>query len=179
MTNPRLLQMHCASVSWNSFFSELVFSNRGVINALAPQFLPGTGHLKNHMVALGYVRMSQERWAWKRLLRNTTVEEKRNLHSRHAWRCCCNLAKCRKFPGVLCSTRSVCVHRLPNALAVWLRFPVKRSISSSVCSRAKPYRYHFWRPPWFLKPLWPGGLERWPYLSAHFIPTSGLCSLVL
>lgn len=62
MRNPRLLQRHYASVPLNRFFSELMFRNRVVvINALASQFLPGTGHLKNCMVALGYVTMSQER----------------------------------------------------------------------------------------------------------------------
>lgn len=83
MTNPRLLQMHCASVSLNRFFSELMLSNRDVINTLAPQFLPGTGHLKKYTIALGYVRMSQGEVGVKEAA-SQYHEEKRNLHSRHA-----------------------------------------------------------------------------------------------
>lgn len=40
-----------------------MFRNRMIIiiNALDSQFLPGTGHLKNCMAALGHGTMSQER----------------------------------------------------------------------------------------------------------------------
>lgn len=59
--NPRLLQIHYASVSLHTFFNEPVFRNRVIINASASQFLLGTGHLKNYILTLGYVTMSQER----------------------------------------------------------------------------------------------------------------------
>lgn len=55
MTNPKLLQIHYASVSLRRFCNEPMFRTKVIIKALASQFLPGTGHLKNYMVALGYV----------------------------------------------------------------------------------------------------------------------------
>ena len=131
------------------------------------------------MVALGCVTMSQERQVWKRLFCNTTAEEKKNLHSRHAWKCCLDSTKYRNFPRILCSTRRVCIRRLPNALAVWLLFDCK-AVSILLCMLLRQLEGEALLGTVYVDHRGtssaldqPAGLERRPYFSVHFIPNSG------